>query len=282
MQHDFDIATADANTGLTFRAAVNAALQALAGLSSGASAPTTPYAYQLWADTTTGLLKIRNAANSDWITIGTLATAFLGLATLGTAQTITAQHTFNPGAAGAPFVLGANALAQIVTGLNADYLDGKHAAEICPAGMIAAWTTETAPTGWLECDGAAVSRTTYAGLFAVISDDYGPGNGTTTFNLPDLRGRFLRGWAHGQATDPDRATRTDRGDGTTGDHVGTKQTGNYASHYHRVGYPTGLGTLSPTGTVAKIEAGAGDFNTEPSGGNETRPLNTNVMWIIKY
>jgi len=129
-QHDFDIATADANTGLTFRAAVNAALQSLASLSSGASAPTTPYAYQLWADTTTGLLKIRNAANTDWITIGTLANAFLGLTSLATAQTVTAQHTFNPASAGAPFVLGANAQNQLVTGFNADQLDGLHSSDI--------------------------------------------------------------------------------------------------------------------------------------------------------
>jgi hypothetical protein len=78
-QHDYDIATADANTGTTFRAEVNAALQALASQNAGATAPTTTYAYMMWPDTTTGLLKIRNAANSAWITIGTLASANLGL-----------------------------------------------------------------------------------------------------------------------------------------------------------------------------------------------------------
>jgi len=77
-QHDFDITTADANTGITYRAAVNAALQALATLSSGTSAPSSPYAYQLWADTANGLLKIRNAANNAWITIGKLADSALG------------------------------------------------------------------------------------------------------------------------------------------------------------------------------------------------------------
>jgi microcystin-dependent protein len=45
------------------------------------------------------------------------------------------------------------------------------------------------PSGWLTCDGAAVNRTTYAALFAVIGTTYGAGNGTTTFNLPDMRGR---------------------------------------------------------------------------------------------
>jgi hypothetical protein len=74
-----EITTADANTGITFRAAVNAALQALVSNNAGATAPTTPYAYMFWPDTTTGLLKIRNAANDAWITIGTLASTGLGL-----------------------------------------------------------------------------------------------------------------------------------------------------------------------------------------------------------
>lgn len=65
-----------------FRSDLNSALQALASLSSGATEPSTMYAYQLWADTTTGLLKIRNAANSAWITIGTLASVNLGLLAL--------------------------------------------------------------------------------------------------------------------------------------------------------------------------------------------------------
>lgn len=51
------------------------------------------------------------------------------------------------------------------------------------------WTTNSAPSGWLFCAGQAVDRTTYAGLFSAISTTYGVGDGSTTFNLPDLRGR---------------------------------------------------------------------------------------------
>jgi microcystin-dependent protein len=57
-----------------------------------------------------------------------------------------------------------------------------------------AYAASTAPTGWLLCDGSAVSRTTYAALFAVISTTWGSGDGSTTFNVPDLRGQFLRGF----------------------------------------------------------------------------------------
>lgn len=86
-QHDFDIATADANTGTTMRTAINAALQALAGASSGATSPATPYAFQLWADTTTNTLKMRNGGNTAWLVIlPDLAAAYGGLAFLNLAD----------------------------------------------------------------------------------------------------------------------------------------------------------------------------------------------------
>lgn len=59
----------------------------------------------------------------------------------------------------------------------------------CPAGAMVAWPASAAPDGWLLCDGAAVSRSTYSGLFAVIGTTFGSGDGSTTFNLPNLLGR---------------------------------------------------------------------------------------------
>ena len=59
-----------------------------------------------------------------------------------------------------------------------------------PTGVMAPYAGATAPTGWLLCDGTAVSRTTYAALFAITSTTYGVGDGTSTFNVPDLRGRI--------------------------------------------------------------------------------------------
>jgi len=63
-----------------------------------------------------------------------------------------------------------------------------------PAGVVMAFGGNTAPTGWLECDGSAVSRTTYSNLFNSIGTNFGVGDGTTTFNLPDLRDRFALGY----------------------------------------------------------------------------------------
>jgi microcystin-dependent protein len=59
-----------------------------------------------------------------------------------------------------------------------------------PVGEIAMWSTNTAPTGWLLCDGSAVSRSTYSALFAIIGTTYGAGNGSTTFGIPNLLGKF--------------------------------------------------------------------------------------------
>ena len=70
-----------------------------------------------------------------------------------------------------------------------------------PTGSIVMWFTATPPTGWLVCNFAEVSRATYADLFAVIGTSAGVGNGTTTFNLPDLRGRMPLGVGTGTASD---------------------------------------------------------------------------------
>jgi len=78
-QHDYVIAN---GTGAAVRSDLNGALGAIATNNSGATEPTPAYAYQWWPDTTTGLLKIRNAANSAFVTVGTLASTNLGLASL--------------------------------------------------------------------------------------------------------------------------------------------------------------------------------------------------------
>lgn len=99
-----------------------------------------------------------------------------------------------------------------------------------PPGTFAPFGGAAAPTGWLLCDGSPVSRTTFADLFAAIGTSYGPGNGTTTFNLPDARGRFILGKA---------ASGTGSALGNTGgslDHVhtGPSHTHTIADHTHNV------------------------------------------------
>jgi hypothetical protein len=108
-QHDYVIAN---QSGAAFRSDLNNGLSAIVSQNSGSAEPSTTYAYMWWADTTTGLLKIRNAANNAWVTVGTLATTNLGLAPLAsptftgtvTAPTFTASTGVNIplGSAGSP------------------------------------------------------------------------------------------------------------------------------------------------------------------------------------
>ncbi|HHK5574465.1 TPA: phage tail protein [Neisseria cinerea] len=91
--------------------------------------------------------------------------------------------------------------------LNVDDLAG-----MIPSGAVMYFAGQTAPTGWLKANGAAVSRTNYAALFAAIGTTYGTGDGRTTFNLPDLRGEFVRGWDDGRGIDSGRALGSTQGD----------------------------------------------------------------------
>ena len=164
-----------------------------------------------------------------------------------------------------------------------------------PTGTEVTWATSSPPTGWLEENGASISRSTYAALFAVIGVTYGSAS-STTFNLPDARGEFIRGWAHGSANDPDRAARTNRGDGTTGDVVGSKQLDQFQGHRHAGLYNYG-GTIgnsfnqhpSTTGGTGGTDAHSNvrdptsdGTNGSPRTGVETRVRNTNRMIIIKF
>lgn len=175
-----------------------------------------------------------------------------------------------------------------------------------PAGAIQAFAQSSCPTGWLYANGSAVSRITYSALFSAVSTSYGVGNGSTTFALPDYRGYFLRGWSNGSGVDSDASSRTNRGDGTTGDAVGTKQLDQFKSHNHGISDPghshaqaTTNGTPQTPGREVPGSSaygydyadGAGAIPTAnsytgisvaASGGTETRPKNINVLYCIKY
>lgn len=81
-----------------------------------------------------------------------------------------------------------------------------------PSGAVMYFAMQAAPAGWLKADGSAVSRTQYPALFAAIGTTFGVGDGRTTFNLPDLRGEFVRGWDGWRNIDPGRAFGSAQGD----------------------------------------------------------------------
>ena len=112
-----------------------------------------------------------------------------------------------------------------------------------PAGLVGQFAMSTAPSGWLVANGSMVSRSTYASLFAAIGTTYGAGNGTTTFNLPDLRGEFVRGLDSGRGIDAGRS-------------IGSSQTGSLVAFDPTVVSPVSSG-LHTTGTDAGIRADLG-------------------------
>ena len=148
-------------------------------------------------------------------------------------------------------------------------------------GETLIWDIPSTPLGnWLRKDGSAVSRVTYAGLFALYGVAYGIGDGVTTFNLPDDEGYFYRIQDNGSGIDPDAAGRGDRGDGTTGDNVGTKQGYNVQSHDHGYTKIDINGPNDMAGTVGLF--GNWATTTDATGGNETRSINKYVTAWVRY
>jgi microcystin-dependent protein len=154
------------------------------------------------------------------------------------------------------------------------------------AGGVDVGTVQAFPMGvpdkFLECNGATISRTLYSKLFDVIGVLYGAGDGSTTFTIPDYRGRFLRGQADGSGNDPDRGSRTNRGDGTTGDSVGTKQTNQIQSHRHTHSINTSGAAAASSKPYRSVGTSPVNYTGNYVGGNETRPININVIYGIKY
>lgn len=144
-------------------------------------------------------------------------------------------------------------------------------------GSVAAFAANTPPAGWLKANGATVSRTTYADLFARIGVTFGAGNGTTTFTLPDMRGEFIRGWDDGRGVDAARI-------------FGSAQGDEFRTHHHSLqkvnsgggGDPANdgydLGNINSNGTLGVPSL----VNVADFGGNETRPRNIALLYCIKY
>lgn len=141
-----------------------------------------------------------------------------------------------------------------------------------PAGAICFVCQSSAPTGWIKANGAAVSRTTYSGLFSAIGTTFGVGDGSTTFNVPDMRGYFPRGWVDNGSVDSGRA-------------FGSTQADAFASHTHTVtavtytGYDDVIDTVS---NYASTDASQKTFNSGSTGGTETRPKNVALLACIKF
>lgn len=136
-----------------------------------------------------------------------------------------------------------------------------------PPGIIAMHGSVTAPTGWLKCNGQAVSRATYADLFTAVGTAWGNGDGVTTFNVPDFRGEFARGFDDARGIDPGRA-------------FASHQMDELKAHTHSYQQ---FETIANGERDNNAQAGL-NLNaavTGSTGGSETRPRNLAVLYIIK-
>lgn len=137
-----------------------------------------------------------------------------------------------------------------------------------PVGTVTYFAAITPPTGYLECNGASVSRSVYADLFAVVGTTFNTGTvAATNFLLPDLRGEFVRGWDHGKGTDAGRA-------------FGSRQTDDFKAHTHEY---LSKGADNPAYNAWNGFGGTGmrPIATSSTGGTETRPRNVALLPCIK-
>ena len=325
---DYNIANA---SGASVRSDLNAVFDAIKTLNSGGSDPSNTAAFMPYVDTAdSNNLKIRNAANNGFTTVGSVDSANLGLLPRA-GGTMTGQLLGDDSSvAGSPayafdndtdtgmFRLGANTIGfstsgtarvsisdaglDVVNGLpirlqdssgspfvslkspsalsgnvsltlpssitNGGFLQTDGSGNLSfqivagvPSGSVFCMAVATVPSGYLECNGAAVSRTTYAALFAIIGTNYGTGNGSSTFNLPDLRGEFVRGFDNGRGADSGRS-------------IASSQSASNASHNHSISLSGTTSTKSLTGSVTRIAETMAAFGTASGVFSKTSNINT--------
>jgi len=368
---DFNVANA---SGASVRSDINAILEAIKTCNSGGSDPSNPEQFMFYADTAdNNNLKIRNAANTAFTTIGSVDEANLGLlpraggtmtgnilgndgtgaaspsysfdtdsdtgmyraasntigfSTAGVERVLISNNGFElkdalairfQDSSGSPFVslkspssLSGNVdltlPSSIVSGgfMQTDG-SGNLSFQVVagvPSGAVFCIAVASVPSGYLECNGAAVSRTTYAALFAVIGTQYGSGNGSSTFNIPDLRGEFIRGFDNGRGVDSGRSVASSQShQHPQHNHAVSASSSSSVSdpgHKHTMNFKLG-NEISSGGAFGMKDSGTADrMNNATTGisvststsisqsnrggtsnSSETRPRNIAMMYVIK-
>jgi len=373
---DFNVANA---SGASVRSDINAILEAIKTCNSGGSDPSNPEQFMFYADTAdNNNLKIRNAANNAFTTIGSVDEANLGLLpraggtmtgqllgddgsgasspayafdndtdtgmfrsganTIGFATAGTARVSIsNAGldmtnalpirfqdSSGSPFVslkspssLSGNVSLTLPPSIvNGGFMQTDGSGNLSfqvvagvPSGAVFCIAVASVPSGYLECNGQSVSRTTFAALFAVIGTQYGNQN-STTFRVPDLRGEFIRGFDNGRGVDNNRNIGSNQGSQhPQHNHAVSASSSSSVSdpgHFHNLLYDNGSfggssGAVTPRGGNTPSNPGINNRISSKTTGvsvststsisqsnrggtsnsSETRPRNIAMMYVIK-
>ena len=307
----------EANLGLLLRSGGTMTGNILGHNGSGASSP----AYSFNNDTDTGMFR----SSSNTIGFSTAGTTRVLISDAGLDMSNGLPIRFQD-SSGSPFValkspssLSGNLTFTLPsTIVNGGFLTTDSSGNLSfatpdsvPTGCVFCRAAASVPAGYLECNGAAVSRSTYSGLFSVIGTTYGSGNGSSTFNLPDLRGEFVRGFDNGRGVDSGRSINNPQGSANQSHNHSYGNNGitvSGANHNHsirkinlqpsianvaitlgsgqsyQIGYATNdggntnqavlnSGNLSMSGSVG--------ITINNTGTNESRPRNVAMMYIIR-
>ena len=326
--HDYDIGNA---VGATFRADLNVCLGDIQSTNSGSSPPATNVVGKLFVNTSNNTLNIcTNASQPTYLLLGKTDVANMGHATTASPSftgTITSAGDIVMSGTGS-LQLPAGTTAERPTGATGDIrfnsttagfegYNGSVWGELAngvPVGSVFNLATTTVPSGFLECNGAAISRSTYAALFATIATTWGSGDGSSTFNLPDLRGQFVRGWANNKTGtgDDGRSFASSQSDQNkshnhtasitdTGHYHHSFRSGNagerqYNSNLSSSNFPssgTGAGNKNEAYNIvaSSSEPDVGRTSSDTTGisvsnandgGTEVRVKNSALMYVIKF
>ena len=159
-----------------------------------------------------------------------------------------------------------------------------------PTGAVLSFAGASAPTGWLLCYGQAISRTTYAGLFTVLAEVYGAGDGSTTFNVPDLRGRTIAGQDDMGGASADRLTGAGGVGGIDGDVLGASggteavslTEAQMPAHDHDYNNPPYTGSTNNVSGIDVTGSAVGSTSQTGTTGSGSAHVNMQPTLILNY